>query len=202
MQFHFVDTNPAVCRKIAEMIPYATVHNCKLWQVPETSYDILFTPGNSYGLMDGGFDQAVRDLYPGSEAQVQSSIRTFHHGLLPIGTSLDISLKHSIAETWIWTKRLMYAPTMRVPQAIDGTDNVYWAFRAALVESLRWRNYFGDRRLQILSPCFGTSAGKVPIEKAVGQIALAIEHVARKVPETAPTWRDVWGDHKALEAVI
>ena len=90
--------------------------------------DALLSPANSFGFMDGGIDLAYR-RYFGSDiqARVQAKIRSEFHGELPVGQAMVVPTGHETVPY------LVAAPTMRIPDKIGDTVNVYLAFRAALL---------------------------------------------------------------------
>src|SRR5262245_3335886 len=72
--------------------------------------DAMVSPANSFGIMDGGLDRAIRDcLGFGVERRAQERIVERHHGELPVGQAEVIETGHA---SW---PRLIVAPTMRVP---------------------------------------------------------------------------------------
>ena len=88
----------------------------------------MVSPANSFGIMDGGLDLAIRDqLGPVVERRVQNVIREKHHGELPIGSAEIVATGDS---RW---PHLVCAPTMRVPENVSRTIHAYWAFRAILL---------------------------------------------------------------------
>ncbi|BDD79786.1 hypothetical protein [Burkholderia phage FLC9] len=204
MKLIFVDHNPGVCVALQSVIPEAEVRCCKLSSVPNKHFDVIFTPGNSFGFMDGGFDLAVRDRFPEVEGKIQQTIKQFYYGALAIGQAFA---------TYTDTKTVVYAPTMRVPEPIVGTDNVYWAFRAALmatratIETKQIRNEWGAActldDVRVLSSAFGTSAGQVSVVSAAHAMRLAYEHVMRTPEqiEQAHTWRGAYDDHAKIRSL-
>lgn len=125
-------------------------------------FDCLVTAGNSFGLMDGGVDLAVRDHYPGVEAAVQQRILGDHHGELNVGDAIVVRAPDG--------PLVAYAPTMRVPGDIRGTDNVYRAMRAWLVALHR---EVDTPVATVACPGLGTGYGWVPPDEAARQMALA-----------------------------
>ena len=81
--------------------------------------DYIVTAGNSYGVMSGGIDLAVRNYF-GQKIQDKIQHELFFHQkrILPVGELL-------IVETGNITKPyLVYAPTMEYPQRIT-SDVIY-----------------------------------------------------------------------------
>lgn len=138
-----------------------TIRVCGFADLPEP-FDCLVTAGNSFGLMDGGVDLVVRDMYPGVEAAVQDRILRDHHGELNVGDAVVVRAPNG--------PLVAYTPTMRVPEDIRGTDNVYRAMRAWLV-ALR-REVDGPVGT-VTCPGLGTGYGFVPPDEAARQMALA-----------------------------
>jgi O-acetyl-ADP-ribose deacetylase (regulator of RNase III) len=135
--------------------------------VSEIRWRFLITPGNSFGIMDGGIDKAVVDLF-GKEVQghVQSSIQRWHGGFCPVGSVVVAPLPNG---RW-----LVYAPTMEIPQPIRYTLNVYWATRAAALRiKLNWAQVAqeGDH---ILCPGLGTLTGRLSPAAAAMQMEAAL----------------------------
>src|SRR5262249_25892967 len=82
--------------------------------------DAMVSPANSFGIMDGGLDLAIRDAMGFSvQEAVQRVIVERHHGELAVGTA-------EVVETgdprWPF---LVVAPTMRVPESVGQTVNAY-----------------------------------------------------------------------------
>jgi O-acetyl-ADP-ribose deacetylase (regulator of RNase III) len=147
--------------------------------------------------MDGGFDLAVRNLLPGIEQNVQQGIKNAHHGVLPIGSAMSFSLDVNSS------RHLVYAPTMRVPSNIQGTDNVYWAFRAALLEVKRLSHAYkmrATRAVRILTCPFGTASGGMTYASAAHQMRIALQHAGRTPEEIQffQPWQ-AWQDHNELQ---
>jgi hypothetical protein len=204
MKLILVDRDPIVCAALRSVIPEADVRNTDLANVPDEDFDVLFTPGNSFGFMDGGFDLAVRNRYPGAEPEIQAIIKQFYYGMLAVGQAF-------VAFNNIG-KAIAYAPTMRVPEPIVNTDNVYWAFRAALMATRAWAETSQVRHpngkpkplseVRILSSAFGTSAGHMSAWHAAHSMRLAFEHMQRtpEQVEQAHTWQGAYNDHVKIRA--
>src|SRR5262249_32572586 len=90
--------------------------------------DAMVSPANSFGIMDGGLDLAIREqLGVEVERRVRKVIEEKHHGEMPIGCAEIVATDNS---RWPF---LVSAPTMRVPEDISRTVHAYWAFRAILL---------------------------------------------------------------------
>lgn len=131
--------------------------------------DAMVSPANSFGIMDGGLDLAIRDQlgYP-IQGKVQAMIVDQYHGELPVGCA-------EVVETgdarW---KYLVVAPTMRVPEPVAFGINAYLAFRAILVAVARFNRNAGARRIDSLVCCgLGTGVGGMEPAKCAGQMLMA-----------------------------
>jgi len=146
------------------------------------SYDCMVSPANSFGLMDGGVDLAIRNYF-GLKIQyfVQRIIQRDYYGEQPVGTSFIVFTEHEEHPF------LAHTPTMRVPMSIAGTDNVYNAF-FAMLRAVANHNKQDDiaRINKVLCPGFGTYTGNVAFAEAARQMALAYKHFHK--PTTNMTW--------------
>jgi hypothetical protein len=88
--------------------------------------DALVSPANSFGIMDGGLDLAIRDqLGFVVEQRIQQVIVEKYHGEMPVGCAEVIITDDS---RWPY---MVAAPTMRIPEPIPSTLNAYLAFRSS-----------------------------------------------------------------------
>lgn len=129
--------------------------------------DAILSPANSFGFMDGGVDLAYSQFF-GWELQerLQETLRRDHGGELPVGGAVIVPTHHSEIPY------LVSAPTMRVPDIVADTVNVYLAFRAALIAV---RNAGSIQTL--LSPGMGTGVGAMPFDRAARQMFAAYSEV-------------------------
>lgn len=143
----------------------------------ETKWKFLVTPGNSFGIMDGGFDQVVCEAFGWKiQDRVQEAIQRWHGGMCPVGSCVSVPLdEHG--------HHLIYAPTMEVPQRIQYTLNVFWAMRAAAMRvKVNWiPSQMADTFA--LCPGLGTSTGRVSPGAAAMQMAAALDLENLKAPK-------------------
>lgn len=155
-------------------------------------FDCLVSPANSFGLMDGGIDLAIRNYF-GMQLQyrVQKIIQRDFYGEQPVGTSILVETGHEQHPF------LAHTPTMRVPMDISGTDNVYNAFFAVLRAIA---NHNKNPKLlkisKVLCPGLGTATGRVPLKEAARQMALAYQHFRK--PPTNMTWENLQARHHRI----
>lgn len=95
-----------------------------------TKVDCVVSPGNSYGLMDGGFDQALSEYFGWElQNQVQEYILKKFRGEQPIATSFIIDTDKDKV-------KLIHTPTMRIPFPVKDPMIVYQCMRTTLMTAL------------------------------------------------------------------
>lgn len=134
----------------------------------EEPCDAVVSPANSFGFMDGGIDLAYR-RYFGLELQsrVQAKIKSDFHGELPVGQAMVVPTGHETVPY------LVAASTMRIPDKIDDTVNVYLAFRAALLAVLAHNDASTNLIKTLRTPALGTGIGSMPFARAAHQMHAA-----------------------------
>jgi O-acetyl-ADP-ribose deacetylase (regulator of RNase III) len=140
--------------------------------------DAVVSPANSFGFMDGGIDLAYR-RYFGREIQlrVQGKIKNDFFGELPVGQATVVSTGHENIP------HLVVAPTMRIPDRIGDTLNVYLAFRAALLAVLAHNRRTATAIESLRVPALGTGVGAMPLVRAGRQM-----HAAYVSVFESPIW--------------
>jgi O-acetyl-ADP-ribose deacetylase (regulator of RNase III) len=140
--------------------------------------DAVVSPANSFGFMDGGIDLAYR-RYFGMDLQsrVQAKIRNDFRGELPVGQATVVATGNETVPY------LVAAPTMRVPDRIGDTVNVYLAFRAALLTVLAHNDENPSAINSLRVPALGTGIGSMPLGRAARQM-----HAAYVSVFEAPEW--------------
>jgi O-acetyl-ADP-ribose deacetylase (regulator of RNase III) len=151
--------------------------------------DAMVSPANSFGIMDGGLDLAIRDAL-GFEAQrrAQAAILEHHHGELPVGAAEIVATDHA---RW---PHLVVAPTMRVPENVATTVHAYLAFRAVLLAVARWT---GAPIRSLVCPGLGTGIGAMDPHRCAVQMRMALLHA--EGPARIPSFAQIHAVHKALK---
>jgi len=134
-------------------------------------HDCFVTAGNAFGIMSAGIDAAVIGRFGDRlMRRVQHHILDRYFGEQPVGTAFVVPTDDPTLPF------LCHAPTMRVPGNIEGTDKVYAATWAALLE-IQAHNQTGARRIEVVTfPAMGTGFGRVPFGEAARQMAVAYSH--------------------------
>jgi O-acetyl-ADP-ribose deacetylase (regulator of RNase III) len=167
----------------------------------------IVAPGNSFGLMDGGYDQAIVNVF-GQHVQdlIKEKIATDWNGLLPVGHAIscqaliaplpDLSGHVHFRDPSQMHPFIIYAPTMQIPMDIRGTLNAYHATRAAIREGIRR----GCENL--LLPLMGAGTGLLPHYIAGKQIQAAINESRTKITAEEIDWDYAVNRHNAQANLI
>jgi len=145
----------------------------------------MVSPANSFGIMDGGLDKAIRDQLGFKVQQAaQRMIVERYHGEMPVGTA---ELVDTGDDRW---PRLVVAPTMRVPESVAQTLNAYLAFRAIVLACKR-------ANVASLVCCgLGTGIGAMQPQRAAVQMRMALLHATG--PARIPSFDQIHAVHRAL----
>ena len=140
--------------------------------------DAIVSPANSFGFMDGGIDLAYRRHFGMDlESRGQARIRCEFHGELSVGQATIVNTGNEAVPY------LVAAPTMRIPDRIGDTVNVYLAFRAALYAVLAHNDGAAVPIKSIRFPALGTGIGAMSFTRAAVQM-----HAAYLAVFEAPDW--------------
>lgn len=169
--------------------PFVKIYHGKFQTVK--TYDCLVSPANSFGLMDGGIDLAIRNYF-GMRVQynVQKIIHKRYYGEQPVGTSF-IALTENEEHPF-----LAHTPTMRIPLDISSTDNVYNAMFAMLCAIANYNKENKVRIEKVLCPGFGTSTGNMDLEEAARQMFVAYKNFMN--PTTNLNWKNLKDRHRDI----
>ena len=88
--------------------------------------DMVVSPANSYGFMDGGVDEVYMQIFYQIEDKVKNKIKQEYNGKLCIGECMMTDTLHPHCHT------LLSAPTMVFPSKIKSIVVIRDAFRAVL----------------------------------------------------------------------
>ncbi|OWK39087.1 macro domain-containing protein [Fimbriiglobus ruber] len=154
--------------------------------------DALVSPANSYGIMDGGLDLAIRDqLGFAVQERIQAVIIDKYHGEMPVGSAEVVRTDDN---RW---RYLVAAPTMRVPEPVPFTINDYLAFRAILIAIENVNRAAGRREIDSVVCCgLGTGVGKMDANKCAMQMRAAYQLM--KAPSRIPSFQSIHEFHRAL----
>lgn len=159
--------------------------------------DAMVSPANSFGIMDGGLDLAIRDnVGYETEEKLKQVILAKYHGELPVGSA---EIVETINNKWPF---LISAPTMRVPMDVSNTLNAYISFRAILL-TVRSFNAAPDIKKKIKSiVCsgLGTGIGCMTPRKCAAQMRVAYSYISK--PARIPSFSEIHEVHRKLNVVV
>lgn len=167
----------------------AEAHRADYFDVPA---DAMVSPANSFGIMDGGLDLAIRyELGHDIETRVQAEIQRTFHGELPVGTA-------TIVETgnpkW---PHLIVAPTMRMPMDVSNTLNAYLAFRAILNVVKQHNAAHQKNKIEsFVCPGLATGVGHMSPQKSAHQMRLALDNLF--APAKTPSPQRIYSQNDSL----
>ncbi|MFZ5889602.1 MAG: macro domain-containing protein [Myxococcota bacterium] len=157
--------------------------------------DALVSPANSFGIMDGGLDLAIRARLGGDiEQRVQQRILSEHHGELPVGSAEVIETAH---ERWPF---LVVAPTMRVPESVANTLNAYLAFRATLLALSKHNSSSSKPIRSVVVPGLGTGIGGIDPRRCAAQMRIAFDQLSK--PARIPSYSLIHDTHHKLRSAL
>jgi O-acetyl-ADP-ribose deacetylase (regulator of RNase III) len=166
-----------------------SIEKCSIIQGDFREYKLgcLATPGNSFGMMDGGIDMTIEKFIPKIETKVQDIIKHEYSGQLPVGNCVLVETKHSQIP-WI-----AYAPTMRVPLDVTDLDHVYNATWAVLNCVYRYNmTHLKTPIPNVVFPGFGAGVGKLTNQECARQMLLAISHFQQFQQSSEITWEKAY----------
>lgn len=169
MKLTLFDTNELLCKAWRQV--FADVENvevicCELHMLP--AHDALVSPGNSFGVMTGGIDLAVRDFFGlGVQDVIQNELmKLYAHGL-PVGSAITLSIEPAPHEADNRNfKKLIYAPTMERPRKAQRLDVLYATIAALNACEASW---------SVAIPGMGTGVGEMPHAEAARVMRIGYE---------------------------
>lgn len=192
------------------------IHDYALSTLPSSvRFDLVVSPANSYGLLDGGFDDAIsrafspREDYFALTRLTQSKLYEEYRGFAPPGTCTLIPIPddfHKRSKNVWGTKHLALCPTMRLPQDVRWDKEVVyeavWTLLCAVDKHNRGARDDEKIRSLLMSP-LATGTGFVSAQKWANQAVLAIKHFIEAVEKPAKWsalgWPDIRGTTKEVE---
>ncbi len=132
---------------------------------------VLVSPANSYGNMRGGIDLCIIRKFPECEKKVLDEVKkspyidSTSRNIIPVGKCRCVELDNK-------QNVLIIAPTMETPKNIQGTENVYAAFKAIYKVTKQL-----SKNTIVACPCLGTGIGGMSGEDSALQILKYLQYV-------------------------
>jgi O-acetyl-ADP-ribose deacetylase (regulator of RNase III) len=156
--------------------------------------DAIISPANSFGFMDGGIDLVYSEYFGWNiEKKLQTQIKHRFYGEIPVGVATIIETDNNKI------KYLISAPTMRVPENVSNTVNAYLAFRASLIEVVKFNENNQKKISSLLCPGLGTLTGRVSPQKCAIQMKYAYDSIIENKILFLKTLSEVNLMHKKLK---
>ena len=191
-KLYLVDSKEELCdkwRQVFSSYPEVEVLTGDYFQ---QSADAIVSPANSFGIMDGGLDLAIRnELGFQVESDIQEVILNKYHGEMPIGTAEIINTNH---DRWSY---MIAAPTMRIPENVAFTLNAYIAFRAIMI-AINSFNESNPKKLikSLVCSGLGTGIGSMEPIKCAAQMRAAYKLINE--PARISSFTEIHRSHLSL----
>ncbi len=174
---------------ISRLNKYGKVINKRIESINDLQYDVIISPANSFGELQGGIDMAYYINLGRNDLQeyIYDLIKTHYHGEILIGQYCIVNLQKMQQQKfgeirYAKPQFLVLAPTMTVPLTVIGTRNAYYYMYAVLSCMDVLLDKTNMRTVLCPVPC--TGVGEMPINMAVFQMETAF--LARK--KTGPIY--------------
>ena len=166
MKLYLLDINPAVVKawndKFSDVDNVEVIHADFDNFMADYDVDCVVSPGNSHGVMAGGYDCALSEYFGWDlTKRVQAYIKENYEGQQPVGTSF-------IIDTGMEGINLIHTPLMINPSRIQDPNVVYKCTKSTL-EVARQNNI-----QSIVIPAFGGACGGLRPEVIAEKMYTAI----------------------------
>ncbi|KAJ5832525.1 hypothetical protein N7474_000836 [Penicillium riverlandense] len=172
---------------------------------PSVTFDLVVSPANSYGRLDGAFDDAIsrafspRDDYNALTRAVQLVLYENWRGFAPPGTCTLVQFPASLKQnsrncTWV-----AICPTMREPTNVSWDREVVYECVWSLFCQVERYNRTSDQKINsLLMTPLAAGVGRVSKERWAAQTVLAMKHFINAVeqPErwSQLEWNQIFDD--------
>jgi O-acetyl-ADP-ribose deacetylase (regulator of RNase III) len=158
-----VDIDPDVVESFKKYFSTVEGFEIECKSIFDVDPDLVVSPANSFGFLNGGIDGFYTKVM-GSQVQenLQRKIKDNFYGELLVGQSTLIETDYKKVPY------LIASPTMRLPQRLTGTINVYLAAKATF--NLIKSGVLSDSVKTIAIPGFGTATGGLEPDLAIKQM--------------------------------
>ncbi|KAE8154853.1 hypothetical protein BDV25DRAFT_147103 [Aspergillus avenaceus] len=191
-----------------------SVINSSLQAIPPTTkFQLVVSPANSYGRLDGAFDDAIsrrfcrpHHPYDTLTKAAQSVLYEKWRGFAPPGSCTLVPFPRDMEGTNAWgCKWVAICPTMRFPDRVNwDREVVYECVWSLLCQVEGWnRGRSTDRIDSLLMTPLATGVGRVSPLKWASQLVLALKHFvdALERPErwSQMGWTEIENDVEEVE---
>jgi len=167
---------------------------------PSTTFDLVVSPANSYGRLDGGFDHAIsktfspRDDYHAITRAAQLVLYDKWRGFAPPGTCTLVEFPEQTKHNDRGCKWVALCPTMREPENVNWDRGVVYECIWSLLCQVEGHNRRSSEQIQrILMAPLAAGIGKVSKERWAAQTIIAMRHFVDAV-EKPEQWSSLQWD--------
>jgi O-acetyl-ADP-ribose deacetylase (regulator of RNase III) len=153
---------------------------------PNTTFDLIVSPANSYARLDGAFDHAIsatfspRTDYHALTRAAQEVLYEKWRGFAPPGSCTLVPFPHALRQNPYRCSWVAICPTMREPGNVNwDREVVYECVWSLLCQVEGFNRSVGDgggKIERILMTPLAAGVGRVSMEKWAAQTVLALKH--------------------------
>ncbi|KAJ5408761.1 hypothetical protein N7509_002644 [Penicillium cosmopolitanum] len=178
-----------------------TMINERLNSLPESfKFDLIVSPSNSYGRLDGAFDQAISktfsplDDFHAVTRSAQTVLYDKWRGFAPPGSCTLVEWGLTLASNSRGCRWLAVCPTMREPQNVNWDRELVYECTWSLMCQIEGHNRRHSKKIRsILMTPFAAGVGKVSKERWASQTVLALRQFVESV-ERPQQWSSLQWD--------
>ncbi|KAJ5107183.1 hypothetical protein N7456_003858 [Penicillium angulare] len=164
---------------------------------PSTKYDLIVSPANSYGRLDGAFDHAIsltfspRKDYHALTRATQLVLYDKWRGYAPPGSCTLAEFPEALKQNPPGCEWVAICPTMREPQNVNWDREIVFECIWSLLNQVEGHNRrlasgsehgSGGKRIEsLLMPPLAAGIGKVSKERWAQQVVLAMKHFVEAI---------------------
>jgi O-acetyl-ADP-ribose deacetylase (regulator of RNase III) len=168
---------------------------------PSVTFDLVVSPANSYGRLDGGFDDAIslafspRDDYEALMRAVQLELYEKWRGFAPPGTCTLVKFPVPLTQNSRRCAWVAICPTMREPMNVVWDREVVYESVWSLLCQVEGHNRASEEKInRLLMTPLAAGIGKVSKERWSAQMVLAMKHFVDAVERPERWSRMQWND--------
>lgn len=174
---------------------------------PAVKFDLVVSPANSYGRLDGAFDHAIsmtfspRDDYHALTRAAQSVLYQKWRGFAPPGSCSLVEFPENLKRNDRNCSWVAICPTMREPEDVTWDREVVYECVWSLLCQVEGHNRGSvhNRIESLLMTPLATGVGKVSKERWAAQTVLALAHYADAI-ERPEKWSNLqWGTIEIID---
>lgn len=171
--------------------------------VVQNSIDAIVSPGNSFGFLNGGFDQAIANFYGALSSKTPEQVsKDFQHELLkqvggynPPGSAIVVDMNTVLNVGGSKLPKLIHASTMGMPEKVSSNDpvifNCLWNLFTCVKKD--------DDISNVLLTGLGTGTGGVSLTSFLNQL-MKVASIHGTIEDI--TWEEAKGYNKSIKDVI